>query len=69
VLKKFSKPIEVVWQNEDHDLPVVLTGFMKHTNNEFFFSIEGSSTCIPFEQIDFGGRDRLIEIIEIIKKS
>lgn len=42
---------KATWRNQDSDQPVVLTGVMGQENGVFFYSIHGSSTGIPENQI------------------
>jgi RecA-family ATPase len=47
----YAPGANVIWRNNDHDQPVVITGNMGQVDGEIYYSIQGSSTGIPASQI------------------
>ncbi len=43
--------INATWRNGSHDEPVVITGVMGQQNGKTYYSIEGSSTGVPADQV------------------
>jgi len=52
----FDEPLEAVWRSQEYDIPIIITGFSKK-DHDLFFSIKGSKTCIPIDQIEFNDKD------------
>ena len=46
-----SRP--AIWHNKDHDQPIVVTGDLGEVDGKRFYSIAGSSSGIPEDQIEF----------------
>ena len=57
--------VEAIWANKDHDAPVKLTG-VHHYNGDYYFTIEGSRTGIPYNEVKFiNAYDKLLFLLMI----
>jgi hypothetical protein len=60
---KFDKLIDAVWSSKDFDIPVKITGFA-FRDDKFYFSIVGSNTYIPYEELKFKEGDDPFVLVE-----
>jgi hypothetical protein len=42
-----------IWRNKDFDQPIVVTGYLGPRENKHYVSIEGSTSGIPLDEIDY----------------
>lgn len=53
-LLKKNQRIHAVWQNKDHDAPVVITDYYgQYGTGTHYVRVEGSNTGIPLDEILF----------------
>lgn len=53
--QKFEpQPVKAIWQNEGNNIPVIVTGFHGVKDDMTYYTIEGSNTGIPHDQIVWG---------------
>lgn len=46
-------PRQAMWRNKDHDQPVTVTGSAGEKDGKAYFTIEGSSTGVPADELEF----------------
>lgn len=44
---------KATWKNADHDEPVMVTGYLGEYNGRKYASIEGSTTGVPLDEIEY----------------
>jgi hypothetical protein len=53
-LLKENKEIHAIWQNKDHDAPVIIIGYYgQYATETHYVRVKGSSTGIPLDEILF----------------
>jgi hypothetical protein len=51
---KRQYPCSAMWQNQDHDQPVTVTGELGYQDGKLFYSVRESTTGISENELDFG---------------